>query len=123
VDAIWEVANRGKFGETYNIGGNSEKTNLEVVKSITRIVGEKTGKGNLEHLITYVEDRPGHDFRYAIDATKIKSELGWEPKETFDTGLERTVTWYLNNPQWVEQVRSKSYDDWITANYAERATQ
>jgi dTDP-glucose 4,6-dehydratase len=123
VDAIWEVANRGKFGETYNIGGNSEKTNLEVVKTIAKIVGEKTGKGNLEHLITYVEDRPGHDFRYAIDATKIKSELGWEPKETFDTGLERTVSWYLDNPEWVEQVRSKSYEDWIKANYAERATQ
>ena len=123
VDAIWDVANRGNFGETYNIGGNSEKTNLEVVNSIAKIVGEKTGKGNLEHLITFVEDRPGHDFRYAIDATKINSELGWEPKETFDTGLERTVSWYLDNPEWVEQVRSKSYDDWIKANYAERATQ
>jgi dTDP-glucose 4,6-dehydratase len=119
-EAIWQVATRGRFGETYNIGGNSERTNMEVVTNILRIVGERTGKGNLEDLITYVTDRPGHDLRYAIDAAKIKDELGWTPSETFESGLERTVAWYLDNPEWVEGIRTGAYREWIESNYTER---
>ena len=93
-----------------------------MVKEICAIVAELSGKpkGELEGLITYVKDRPGHDLRYAIDATKIRTELGWEPTETFATGLRKTIAWYLDNPAWIEQVRTGEYRKWIEKNYDNR---
>jgi dTDP-glucose 4,6-dehydratase len=114
---------RGRLGETYNIGGNSEKTNLEVVHAVCAILDELHPAGAPHaQLISYVKDRPGHDRRYAINAAKIKQELGWEPQERFDTGLRRTVEWYLENAAWVEHVASGVYRDWINVNYGERGT-
>jgi dTDP-glucose 4,6-dehydratase len=121
-EAIWLVATKGSDGETYNIGGNSEVRNLDVVKGICAAVAAETGRSaaELEALIEFVADRPGHDYRYAIDAGKLRSELGWEPKETFQNGLRKTVRWYLANSAWVEDVRSGAYRDWIETNYAAR---
>ncbi|MBX3112194.1 MAG: dTDP-glucose 4,6-dehydratase [Fimbriimonadaceae bacterium] len=119
--AIWEVAHRGRSGETYNVGGNSERSNIEVVRTICQIVGEETGQAGLDQLITYVQDRPGHDWRYAIDATKLRDELGWEPATTFEEGIRETVKWYVHNPDWVASVRSGSYREWIEANYGHRS--
>jgi dTDP-glucose 4,6-dehydratase len=114
--------NEGKLGETYNIGGWNEKTNLEVVHAICAALDELRPQ-NAPHakLITFVKDRPGHDQRYAIDASKIERELGWKPQETFDTGLRKTVEWYLTNDAWVNGVTSGAYRDWVEKNYAERA--
>jgi dTDP-glucose 4,6-dehydratase len=110
-DALLTVATAGKLGESYNIGGHNEKTNLEVVKAICTILDElrPDPAGPHERLISYVTDRPGHDARYAIDAGKIGRELGWTPKQTFETGLRRTVEWYLANPGWWGDIRSGSY--------------
>ena len=121
-EAIWTVIEKGRVSETYNIGGNSEKTNLEVVQAICRILAEETGRPaeDFEKLITFVPDRPGHDFRYAIDASKIKRELGWAPKESFESGLRKTVRWYLQNRDWVEKVRTDEYRRWLAVNYSER---
>lgn len=121
-EAIWKVIERGRVGETYNIGGNNEVRNIDVVQSICRLVAEQTGKpaSEIESLITYVKDRPGHDLRYAIDATKVRDELGWEPSETFETGLAKTIAWYLNNPEWVQQVKTGEYRSWIEKNYGTR---
>jgi dTDP-glucose 4,6-dehydratase len=121
-EAIWEVLVNGVPGETYNIGGNSERTNLEVVHAICRVVANELGRSyeSLVGQIEYVKDRPGHDFRYAIDASKIKAELGWKPTESFETGLQRTVSWYLANTNWIEQVRSGEYRRWIEQNYTQR---
>jgi dTDP-glucose 4,6-dehydratase len=114
---------RGRLGETYNIGGNSEKTNLEVVHAVCAILDELHPAGAPHaQLINYVKDRPGHDRRYAINAEKIKKELGWEPQERFATGLRRTVEWYLGNAAWVDHVASGAYRDWINVNYGERGT-
>jgi len=112
---------RGKPGETYNIGGNSEKTNLEVVHAVCAILDE-LHPANAPHakLITYVKDRPGHDWRYAIDAGKIRRELGWEPQERFASGLRKTVEWYLAHPEWVDSVQTGEYRKWVDANYAKR---
>jgi dTDP-glucose 4,6-dehydratase len=110
--AIWEVAERGQPGETYCVGGDQERTNLEVVRAVCASVGRDADK-----LIAFVKDRPGHDHRYAIDATKIREELGWRPTESFDTGLKKTVAWYLDNPGWVERVRSGAYRDWMQSQY------
>jgi len=109
--ALVEVATKGKPGETYNIGGNNEMTNLDVVKKICALVDEiqPHADGPREKLIKFVADRPGHDQRYAIDASKIKRDLGWEPRETFDTGLAKTVHWYLENRTWWERIRSGVY--------------
>ena len=95
---------QGKLGETYNIGGRNEMKNIDVVRAICAVVAEETGrpKEELEALITFVTDRPGHDFRYAIDISKINHDLGWSPKETFETGLRKTVRWYLENSDWIE---------------------
>ncbi|MCW5943037.1 MAG: dTDP-glucose 4,6-dehydratase [Fimbriimonadaceae bacterium] len=123
VEAIWSVATRGRLGQTYNVGGDCERQNLDVVKTICAEVALATGKSFLEiqKQIAFVPDRPGHDHRYAIDASKIRTELGWRPKETFESGLRKTVAWYLANPEWVDSVRSGRYRDWIEANYGERA--
>jgi dTDP-glucose 4,6-dehydratase len=121
-EAIWHVVQKGKIGETYNIGGNCEKANIEVVQTICSLVAEATDKNasDLKNLITYVQDRPGHDFRYAIDASKLKDELGWTPKETFESGINKTVAWYLQHLNWVDNVRTGEYRKWIETNYAKR---
>ncbi|MBL4683508.1 MAG: dTDP-glucose 4,6-dehydratase [Nannocystaceae bacterium] len=121
-DAIWAVINEGRVGETYNVGGHNEVRNIDVVNTLCRIVAEETDsdEAELRGLITYVKDRPGHDLRYAIDAGKIKSELGWTPKETFDTGMRRTVRWYLENTEWVDRVQTGDYRKWIEENYGAR---
>jgi len=118
--AIREVLAKGKLGETYNIGGWNEKTNIDVVRTICTILDELKPRadGNLyEKQIAYVRDRPGHDRRYAIDAGKIERELGWRPNETFDTGIRKTVQWYLDNPVWIDSVISGSYRDWLQKQY------
>ena len=111
VRALYLIMTRGRPGETYNIGGNSEKTNLEVVHQICAVLEELVPAKDrpYEQLIHVVEDRPGHDYRYAIDSTKLRDELGWCPLETFKTGLRKTVLWYLNNNEWCESV-SKHYN-------------
>jgi dTDP-glucose 4,6-dehydratase len=104
------------------VGGNSEKRNIEVVDTLCRVVAEETGTSpdELLALKTYVSDRPGHDLRYAIDASKIRRECGWEPRETFESGLHKTVRWYLDNRAWVQAVQSGEYRKWIEANYEGR---
>ena len=108
--ALYTVLKQGKIGEVYNIGGNCEKTNLEVVTTLCDILDKLVPSKNLyKNLITYVTDRPGHDLRYAIDSTKIKNKLGWQPQETFATGLQKTVQWYLDNNEWCQRVLDGSY--------------
>ncbi|HCG5295009.1 TPA: dTDP-glucose 4,6-dehydratase [Vibrio parahaemolyticus] len=112
--ALYKVVAEGEIGETYNIGGHNEKANIEVVKTICALLEElrpdkPAGVESYESLITYVKDRPGHDVRYAIDATKIAQELNWTPEETFESGIRKTVEWYLNNPQWWQRVLDGSY--------------
>ena len=112
--ALIKVLLKGKVGETYNIGGNNEKTNLEVINQICEILEETTrkpkGVDSYKDLITFVRDRPGHDKRYAIDSSKIASELGWIPEETFESGIKKTVHWYLNNNSWWERVLTGEYN-------------
>ncbi|MBI5436552.1 MAG: dTDP-glucose 4,6-dehydratase [Nitrosomonadales bacterium] len=119
--ALRLVLERGRLGETYNIGGWNEKTNLEVVQAICAILDELHPQGKPHaSLITYVQDRPGHDRRYAIDASKIANELGWKPQKTFETGLRKTVAWYLANTAWTDAVISGEYQSWIQQNYGDR---
>jgi dTDP-glucose 4,6-dehydratase len=111
-DALWTVLTRGRVGEKYNVGGDCELQNISLVRTICRLLDERLGllaTGPREQLITFVPDRPGHDFRYAIDASKISGELGWKPMETIETGLARTVDWYLNNQGWLENVAKQRY--------------
>ena len=118
--ALYKVVTEGVVGETYNIGGHNEKQNIEVVKTICKILDELKPQANgqaYESLITFVKDRPGHDLRYAIDATKIQNELGWTPTETFDTGIRKTVEWYLNNREWVAHIQSGEYQSWLEKQY------
>jgi dTDP-glucose 4,6-dehydratase len=120
-EAIMAVLDRGRPGEVYNIGGCSERRNIDVVEAICAILDELrpvSGK-SYRHSISFVRDRPGHDRRYAIDCGKIKSELGWEPRETFESGLRRTVEWYLDNGDWLRAVRDGSYRDWLHLNYGD----
>lgn len=119
-EAIDTVLHRGQPGETYNIGGWNEKRNIEVVETVCDLLDEMAGRGTTSRrdLITFVKDRPGHDRRYAIDSRKIKRELGWEPKATFESGMRQTVRWYLENEAWVKNVISGSYRQWIAAHYS-----
>lgn len=118
--AIRRVLEAGKLGDTYNVGGWNEKANIEIVKTVCGLLDElrprDDGKSYAEQ-ITYVTDRPGHDRRYAIDARKLERELGWKPAETFETGIRKTVQWYLDNPEWVQNVQSGSYRDWVQKQY------
>jgi dTDP-glucose 4,6-dehydratase len=147
--AVREVLKRGRVGESYNIGGNAEKTNLDVVNGICSILDELRPHTNTVHdsrftihessqasqspghgsrvtghasLVTFVKDRPGHDRRYAMDPRKIQTELGWQPRERFETGLRKTVQWYLDNMEWVASVTSGEYRQWVELNYAGRET-
>jgi dTDP-glucose 4,6-dehydratase len=119
--AIRRVLEAGRLGEAYNVGGWNEKPNIEIVKTVCALLDElrsrADGKPYAEQ-ITYVTDRPGHDRRYAIDARKLEAELGWKPAETFDTGIRKTVAWYLANPDWVTNVQSGAYKDWVSKQYA-----
>jgi dTDP-glucose 4,6-dehydratase len=121
-EAIWAVIEHGKAGETYNIGGNCEMANIDVVRRICRVISEETGAplAELEGLVTYVTDRPGHDLRYAIDASRVARECGWTPRHDFEQGLRDTIRWYVANGDWVEQVRTGEYRKWITKNYDNR---
>lgn len=118
--AIREVLARGRLGETYNVGGWNEKTNLEVVYTLCDLLDELKPKatGSYRDQIAFVKDRPGHDRRYAIDARKLERELGWKPAETFETGLRKTVQWYLDNQVWVQDVVSGEYRNWVAKQYA-----
>jgi len=120
--AIWTCALQGKTGETYNIGGNNEWKNIDIVNAICETLAGETGKQKEDYskLIQFVPDRPGHDLRYAIDSSKIQTELKWQPEESFKTGLAKTVKWYLANPNWIEQVKSGAYRTWLEQNYSNR---
>ncbi|MBT3275393.1 MAG: dTDP-glucose 4,6-dehydratase [Spirochaetales bacterium] len=121
-DALLRILDSGKPGETYNIGGENEWTNIDLVNRLCEIVAEESGEDASRNkaLITFVTDRPGHDQRYAIDCSKIKRELGWAQKHSFDDGLRKTVKWYLGNSEWIDSVKSGEYRKWIEANYAKQ---
>ncbi|MFM8340064.1 MAG: GDP-mannose 4,6-dehydratase, partial [Fluviibacter sp.] len=118
--AIRRVLEAGKLGETYNVGGWNEKANLDVVNTLCAILDELKPRADGESYatqITFVQDRPGHDRRYAIDARKLEKELGWKPQETFETGIRKTVQWYLDNQEWVQHVTSGEYRHWVQKQY------
>jgi dTDP-glucose 4,6-dehydratase len=120
--AVWKIMTEGRIGERYNIGGRNEWQNICLVRRLCAAVARATRRkaSDFEQLITFVRDRPGHDRRYAIDSTKIEKETGWRPAVTFEQGLDLTVKWYLENPRWVDHVRSGAYREWITENYGKR---
>lgn len=123
-EAICQVLDKGATGETYNVGGINEIRNIDVVTTICRKLDTLRPRADgqpYESLITYVTDRPGHDRRYAIDPTKIQRDIGWQPAETFESGIDKTVRWYLDNTEWIDTVRSGAYRDWINTNYSGRA--
>jgi dTDP-glucose 4,6-dehydratase len=122
-EAITQVLAKGRVGEVYNIGGKNEITNLDVVHAICKLLDELRPKasGKYADQIAYVQDRPGHDQRYAIDPTKIERDIGWRPAETFDSGLRKTVQWYLQNPQWVANIKSGGYKEWLVKQYGQAA--
>mgnify|MGYP000031096898 FL=1 len=118
--AIRRVLDAGQLGETYNVGGWNEKPNIDIVNTVCKLLDELRPKADgtsYATQITYVTDRPGHDRRYAIDARKLERELGWKPAETFETGIRKTVEWYLGNPEWVAHVQSGAYRDWVSKQY------
>ncbi|MBW1779220.1 MAG: dTDP-glucose 4,6-dehydratase [Deltaproteobacteria bacterium] len=118
--AIWTIMKKGKRGETYTIGGNTEMENIRIVEMVCDIIDQLTppGKGvSRRELITFVKDRPGHDRRYAIDCTKLRTALNWVPEESLETGIRKTIQWYLENTEWVNRVRSGEYQSWIDAHY------
>lgn len=121
-NAIDIIMHKGEIGETYNIGGNNEWKNIDVIRLLCSIMDRKLGReaGTSEKLITFVSDRPGHDQRYAIDASKLSNELGWKPSVQFEEGLERTVDWYLANPKWLEEVTSGAYKNYYEKQYDNR---
>jgi dTDP-glucose 4,6-dehydratase len=121
--AVRQVLARGKVGETYNVGGWNEKPNLEIVRTVCALLDEMRphADGSYARLITHVPDRPGHDRRYAIDARKIERDLGWRPAETFESGMRKTVRWYLDNAAWVARVQNGAYREWVSANYDQRS--
>src|SRR5205823_660446 len=123
--ALRTVLDQGLVGETYNVGGGNQRCNLEVVTTICTLLDELVPESKYRphrQLVKYVTDRPGHDRRYAIDARKLERELGWRPQESFETGLRKTVEWYLANAAWVEHVTSGAYQQWVRQNYGERET-
>jgi dTDP-glucose 4,6-dehydratase len=123
--ALRTVLERGRVGETYNVGGGNQRSNLEVVTTVCALLDELVPKSTFRphlQLVKYVADRPGHDRRYAIDARKLEGELGWRAQESFETGLRKTVEWYLANAAWVEGVTSGAYQQWMTQNYGRRET-
>lgn len=120
--AIWTILNKGVLGETYNIGGECERTNLQIVNAVCSIMAKKTNQPleNITSLITFVKDRPGHDRRYAINCDKIKSQLNWKQSVDFEQGLEKTIDWYLSNSTWIKNILSGEYQNWINKNYQKR---
>ena len=119
--AIRTILNKGRIGEVYNVGGWNEKTNLEVVGTLCKILDDlqpKIDKSKYSDQITFIKDRPGHDRRYAIDASKLKCELNWQPEESFDTGIFKTVEWYINHQDWVNNVMSGAYKSWVQKHYS-----
>jgi dTDP-glucose 4,6-dehydratase len=118
--AVWKIIENGRTGETYNVGGNCELENLALVEMICDSIDKKMGRsvGKTRERITFVKDRPGHDLRYAIDASKIKTELGWTPETKIETGIAATIDWYLENEEWVSRVKSGAYREWIAQQYA-----
>ena len=120
--AVWLIVNKGVTGEKYNIGGENEWQNIKLLHKVIELTAKETGKSvdDVEKTITYVKDRPGHDKRYAIDCTKIKTQLGWERKMTFEEGLQETVKWYLKNSDWINNILNGSYKQWVAKNYENR---
>ena len=117
--AIDTIFNKGRVGETYNIGGNNEWANIDLIKVLCKVMDKKLGRqeGTSEKLITFVKDRAGHDLRYAIDSTKLQSELGWKPSLQFEKGIEKTIDWYLNNQKWLDNVTSGDYKKYYKEMY------
>jgi dTDP-glucose 4,6-dehydratase len=122
-DAISMVLSKGKVGEVYNIGGRCERPNIEIVKTVCGLLDKmRPSSAFTPHasLMTFVKDRPGHDRRYAIDCGKIEKELGWTPKETFESGLKKTIQWYLDNPEWIQSIQTGAYREWMDRQYGDK---
>lgn len=119
---VWQIVNQAEAGTKWNLGGENEWENIKLLNTVIDLTSKELGKNpeDVKKTITFVKDRPGHDRRYAIDCTKIKTELGWERKMTFEQGLLATIKWYLNHSEWIEHIQSGAYKDWIEKNYKEQ---